>query len=136
MSIHKAGARTVSADAQCHSPGKEPYSIDQMTKDVDKESMRFAIDPIRLTSNGNNFQFGGTAYGSGTDRCMLNDVAYQANTLEFWNSCVKICDDKDYRLFGSFFDGKGQPGQASAVSHGSSTARFNNVNVINTGRTI
>ena len=41
---------------------------------------------------------------------MLRDVAYQSNTQEFWNSCVAICDQRDYRLGGSFFDGKGQPG--------------------------
>ena len=55
---------------------------------------------------------------------------------EFLEGIRKICDEKDYRMFGSFFDGKGQPSQVSAVSHGSSTARFNGVNVINTGRTI
>jgi TldD protein len=49
---------------------------------------------------------------------------------------VQVCDERDYRLGGSFFDGKGQPMQSSAVSHGSSTARFNGVNVINTGRKI
>ena len=67
---------------------------------------------------------------------MLKDVAYQSNTQEFWNSCTAIADSNDYRLGGSFFDGKGQPGQVSAVSHGSSTTRFNGVNVINTGRNI
>jgi TldD protein len=49
---------------------------------------------------------------------------------------VQICDKDDYRTFGSFFDGKGQPSQVSAVSHGSATTRFNGVNVINTGRKI
>jgi len=39
-----------------------------------------------------------------------------------------------YRLGGSFFDGKGQPPQVNAVSHGAVPARFRNVNVINTGR--
>jgi len=63
---------------------------------------------------------------------MLDDVAYQSNTQQFWNSCVEICDKDDYRSFGTFRDGKGQPSQVSAVSHGSSTSRFNNVNVINT----
>ena len=67
---------------------------------------------------------------------MLRDVAYQSNTQEFWNSCVQICDERDYRLGGSFFDGKGQPGQISAVSHGCSTSRFNGVNVINTERKV
>ncbi|MBK8061178.1 MAG: hypothetical protein IPK33_25785 [Gemmatimonadetes bacterium] len=41
---------------------------------------------------------------------------------------------KSYEVWGSFFDGKGQPGQVNAVSHGSVPARFRNVNVINTGR--
>jgi TldD protein len=67
---------------------------------------------------------------------MLKDVAYQSNTQEFWNSCADLADESDYRLMGSFFDGKGQPAQASAVSHGSPTTRFNGVNVINTGRNI
>ncbi len=39
-----------------------------------------------------------------------------------------------YFLGGSFFDGKGQPSQSNAVSHGSVPSRFRNVNVINTGR--
>lgn len=67
---------------------------------------------------------------------MLSDVAYQSNTQQFWNSCAQICDKNDYRTFGSFFDGKGQPSQSSAVSHGCSTTRFNNINVLNTARKI
>ncbi len=67
---------------------------------------------------------------------MLRDVAYQSNTQEFWNSCAAICDRRDFVHFGSFFDGKGQPGQVSAVSHGSATTRFNKVNVLNTARKI
>jgi TldD protein len=39
-----------------------------------------------------------------------------------------------YQLGGSFFDGKGQPGQINAVSHGTPPARFRAINVINTGR--
>ena len=39
-----------------------------------------------------------------------------------------------YQLGGSFFDGKGQPGQSNGVSHGSVPARFRQINVINTGR--
>jgi TldD protein len=39
-------------------------------------------------------------------------------------------------MSGSFFDGKGQPSQVSAVSHGAATTRFNGVKVINTGRKI
>ena len=67
---------------------------------------------------------------------MVKGAAYQANTQEFWNSCSAICDESDFRMGGSFFDGKGQPSQVSAVSHGCSTTKFDKVNVINTGRRI
>jgi TldD protein len=73
---------------------------------------------------------------NGAIKGLINDAAYQSNTQEFWNSCASICDKDDYRMFGSFFDGKGQPSQVSAVSHGCSTTRFNGINVINTGRNI
>ena len=67
---------------------------------------------------------------------MLEDVAYQIRTPEFWNACSAICDERDFRLGGSFFDGKGQPSQVSAVSHGSATTRFDGINVINTARSL
>jgi TldD protein len=63
-------------------------------------------------------------------------VAYQSNTQEFWNSCVALAGESDYRAGGSFFDGKGQPPQVSAVSHGCPTTRFNAINVINTARSV
>ncbi|MFN8333749.1 MAG: TldD/PmbA family protein [Cyclobacteriaceae bacterium] len=120
-------------------PGTEPYSSEQMIKDVEKGIYIAGRGSFSIDQQRYNFQFGGTVFyeiKNGQIAGMLNDVAYQSNTQEFWNNCVKICDEKDYRLFGSFFDGKGQPSQVSAVSHGSATSRFNGVNVINTGRTI
>ena len=119
--------------------GKDKYSVDEMIKDVEKGIYIAGRGSYSIDQQRYNFQFGGTVFyeikdGKITD--MLNDVAYQSNTQEFWNSCSKICDESDYRLFGSFFDGKGQPSQISAVSHGSATTRFDGVNVINTGRTI
>ncbi|WP_421824425.1 TldD/PmbA family protein [Flagellimonas oceanensis] len=120
-------------------PGKEKYSLQDMIKDVDKGIYILGRGSYSIDQQRYNFQFGGTLFyeiKDGEIVGMLDDVAYQSNTQEFWNSCVKICDKDDYRLFGSFFDGKGQPSQVSAVSHGSSTSRFNGVNVINTGRTI
>ncbi|MEP1983570.1 MAG: TldD/PmbA family protein [Maribacter dokdonensis] len=120
-------------------PGKEKYSIAEMIKDVEKGIYIAGRGSYSIDQQRYNFQFGGTVFyeiKNGEIVGMLEDVAYQSNTQEFWNSCVKICDKDDYRLFGTFFDGKGQPSQVSAVSHGSSTARFNDVNVINTGRNI
>jgi TldD protein len=120
-------------------PGKSPYSVQQMIKDVENGIFIAGRGSYSIDQQRYNFQFGGTTFyeiKNGKITEMLNDVAYQSNTQEFWNSCSQICDESDYRLFGSFFDGKGQPGQVSAVSHGSSTTRFNGVNVINTARNI
>ena len=120
-------------------PSKEPYSINEMIKDVEKGIYIAGRGSYSIDQQRYNFQFGGTVFfeiKNGAIAGMLNDVAYQSNTQEFWNSCAKICDASDYRLFGSFFDGKGQPSQVSAVSHGSATSRFNGINVINTGRTL
>ena len=120
-------------------PGKERLTPEQLIGGIDKgiyivKDGSFSIDQQRY-----NAQFGGQLFfeiKSGKIVGMLKDVAYQTNTKEFWNSCVQICDERDYRLNGSFFDGKGQPMQANAVSHGSATARFNGANVINTGRNV
>jgi TldD protein len=67
---------------------------------------------------------------------MLKDVNYQMRTPEFWNAMDMIGGPRSYELGGAFGDGKGQPSQSSAVSHGSPTSRFNGVNVINTARKI
>lgn len=120
-------------------PGKEKLSVEDMIKDVEKGIFIAGRGSYSIDQQRYNFQFGGTVFyeiKNGEITGMLNDVAYQSNTQEFWNSCVAICDESDYRMFGSFFDGKGQPSQISAVSHGSSTTRFKDVNVINTGRNI
>jgi TldD protein len=119
--------------------GEEKLSPSDMLKDVEKGIYIAGRGSYSIDQQRYNFQFGGTLFyeiKNGEVVGMLNDVAYQSNTQEFWNSCSAICDSSDYRLFGSFFDGKGQPSQISAVSHGSSTTRFKDQNVINTGRTI
>lgn len=120
-------------------PGKTPMAVNDMIKNVEKGIYIIGDGSFSIDQQRYNFQFGGQLYyeiKNGKIVGMLNDVAYQANTREFWNSCVAVCDERDYRLGGSFNDGKGQPSQSSAVSHGSSTARFNGVNVINTKRKI
>jgi TldD protein len=92
----------------------------------------FSIDQQRY-----NAQFGGQVFyeiKNGKVGSMLKDVAYQIRTPDFWRSMDMLGGKSTYALGGSFFDGKGQPGQVNAVSHGSPTARFRNVNVINTGR--
>ena len=92
----------------------------------------FSIDQQRY-----NAQFGGQVFQeirNGKIVGVLKDVAYQMRTPDFWNSMDMIGGPKSYQMGASFFDGKGQPGQSNAVSHGCVPSRFRNINVINTGR--
>ncbi|MBL0164929.1 MAG: TldD/PmbA family protein [Xanthomonadales bacterium] len=119
--------------------GKEKLSPEQMVKDVENGIYIIGDGSFSIDQQRYNAQFGGQLFyeiKNGKITRMIEDVAYQIRTPEFWNACVAVCDQSDYRLNGSFFDGKGQPGQVSAVSHGSSTARFNGINVINTARSL
>jgi len=119
--------------------GKERLTPDDMVKDVKKGIYILGRGSYSIDQQRYNFQFGGQLYyeiKNGKIVGQVEDVAYQSNTQEFWNACSAICDQRDWRMGGSFFDGKGQPSQVSAVSHGSSTTRFNGINVINTARKI
>ena len=120
-------------------PGKETLTVAELIKDVERGIYIIGDGSFSIDQQRYNFQFGGQLFyeiSNGEIVGMLNDVAYQANTQEFWNACAGICDASDYRLGGAFNDGKGQPSQSNAVSHGSATTRFNGVNVINTARNI
>jgi TldD protein len=90
----------------------------------------FSIDQQRY-----NFQFGGQVFWEirdGKRVRMLRDVAYQSRTPDFWNSMALVGGEGTYHLGGALNDGKGQPQQVNAVSHGCPIALFRNVNVLNT----
>src|SRR5262245_17411149 len=119
--------------------GKDKLDVQEMIKNVENGIYIVGDGSFSIDQQRYNAQFGGQLFyeikdGKITEQ--IEDVAYQIRTPEFWNACVGVCDERDYRFGGSFFDGKGQPGQVSAVSHGSSTSRFNGINVINTARTL
>jgi TldD protein len=120
-------------------PGAKKMSPDDLIAGID--------DGVLINGNGSwsidqqrrNFQFGGQTFyqiKNGKVAGMLRDVAYQAMTLDFWNSCDAVCSKEHYKLGGSYWCGKAQPGQVAPVSHGSAPARFRNINFINTGRKI
>ena len=118
-------------------PGEKDLTMNDLVAATDRGILiqgdgSFSIDQQRY-----NAQFGGQLYHEikgGKIVGVLKDVAYQIRTPDFWNSMDMIGGRRSYELGGSFFDGKGQPAQVNAVSHGSPPARFRNVNVINTGR--
>jgi TldD protein len=120
-------------------PGSAPLKTADMLGGVENGIYIVGDGSFSIDQQRYNAQFGGQLFyeiKNGKVGDMIEDVAYQMRTPEFWNACVGVCDAGDYRFGGSFFDGKGQPGQISAVSHGSSTARFNGINVINTARSL
>jgi TldD protein len=118
-------------------PGPADKSFDDLCGGVDDGVAivgrgSWSIDHQRL-----NFQFSGQTFWQvkgGKRTHMLRDVAYQANTLEFWNSCDAIGGARAWELHGSMSDGKGEPAQTNAVSHGCPPARFRKVNILNINR--
>ena len=119
--------------------GKKRLTPDEMVKDIKKGIYIIGRGSYSIDQQRYNFQFGGQLYyeiKNGKITGPVEDAAYQSNTQEFWNACSAICDERDWRMNGSFFDGKAQPSQVSAVSHGAATTRFNGINVINTARKI
>jgi TldD protein len=118
-------------------PGEKELSWDDIIAATDKGIAIIGDGSYSIDQQRYNGQFGGQVFyeiKGGKIVGMLKDVAYQIRTPDFWNSMDMIGGKSSYELGGSFFDGKGQPGQINSVSHGAVPARFRNVNVINTGR--
>jgi len=118
-------------------PGTADTTIDDLISATDRGIMIKGRGAYSIDQQRYNFQFGGQAFWEirgGRVTGMLKDVTYQARTPEFWNAMDMIGGPRSYFLGGSFNDGKGQPSQSNAVSHGCPPARFRNQSVINTGR--
>ena len=119
-------------------PGEMDLSLDDIVAATDRGIVirnqgSWSIDHQRY-----NFQFSGQVsheVRNGKIVGMLRDVAYQSNTPVFWNAMDMIGGRSSYWLGGAFNDGKGEPSQLNAVSHGCVPARFRNVTILNTART-
>jgi TldD protein len=118
-------------------PGKKEQSYEDIIGATDRGIAIIGDGSFSIDQQRYNGQFGGQLFyeiKGGKIVGMLKDVAYQFRTPEFWGSMDMIGGPRSYFLGGAFGDGKGQPAQSNAVSHGVVPARFRNVNVINTGR--
>lgn len=116
-------------------PGKEKLSLSDLISQTEDGIYIIGDSSWSIDMQRYNFQFTGQEFWeikNGKIQGMLKDVAYQGNTVDLWNACDKICDESEYELGGSFFCGKGEPGQVAPVSHGSSPTRFRNINILNT----
>jgi len=120
-------------------PGTAPLSLEQLIADTEDAILIKGRGSYSIDHQRYNFQFGGQVFyevKNGKVTRMLNDVAYQSRTPEFWQACDAICDESEYYVGGSMNDGKGEPGQSNPVSHGCSPARFRKINVLNTKRSV
>jgi TldD protein len=107
-------------------------SLDELIAGVDdgvflQTNKSWSIDDKRL-----NFQFGtqiAWEIKSGQLGRMLRDATYTGQTPVFWGSLDGVAGPEEWKLHGLTNCGKGQPGQHAHVSHGTSPARFRNVQV-------
>ena len=87
----------------------------------------WSIDDKRV-----NFQFGceiAWRIKAGKLTQMYRNPNYTGITTEFWRSCDVVGGREDWTLWGTPNCGKGQPAQTARVGHGTSPARFRNVQV-------
>jgi len=116
-------------------PAQEPVSLDDLVSGVDEGILIDGRGSWSIDQQRYNFQFGGDVFweikGGKVGR-MLADVAYQSKTQDFWTSCAAIADQRFWENVGLTNDGKGQPQQVNAMSHGCSPSLFRRINILRT----
>jgi TldD protein len=115
-------------------PGTDGHTTEDLINATDDGILISGRGSWSIDQQRYNFQFSGQYFWEikhGRLTRPLRDVAYQANTVDFWRSMDMLGGEDSFRLGGSFGDGKGQPSQSNAVSHGCPPARFK-VNVVST----
>lgn len=120
-------------------PGNADIGWDDLIAATDKGIAMIGRASYSIDQQRYNAQFGAQLcyeIRNGKIVGQVKDAAYQMRTPDFWNTLDMLGGKNSYMLGGTFNDGKGQPGQANAVSHGCPPARFKNANIINTGRTV
>ncbi len=119
-------------------PGNNDDTWESMIAKVDRGIAIVGDGSFSIDQQRYNGQFAGQVFHEvrgGKIVGQLKDVAYQFRTPDFWKGLKAIGGPRSYHLGGAFGDGKGQPAQSNSVSHGCVPAIFQQVNVINTGRT-
>ncbi len=111
-------------------PGK--WKFEEMIDDTNDgvfmmTNKSWSIDDKRL-----NFQFGcemAKKIERGKFTKVYKNPTYAGITPQFWNSCDAVADKDSWRMHGTPNCGKGEPGQIMYVGHGTTPARFRNVQI-------
>jgi TldD protein len=115
--------------------GKTPMSIESLAAGVEDGVLIDGRGSYSIDHQRYNFQFGGDAFWEikgGKIGAMIADVAYQSRTPDFWQACDAIGDESTWSNVGLNRDGKGEPTQINAMSHGCAPSRFRGITVIRT----
>jgi len=114
-------------------PSEKEVSLDDLIAGVDDGILIDGRGSWSIDQQRYNFQFGGDAFWEikgGKKRGMLSRVAYQSRTPDFWATLDGLTDRRFWRNAGLTGDGKGEPAQSNAMSHGCPPARFRQINVL------
>jgi TldD protein len=114
-------------------PGEKEITLDDLIAGVDDGVLIDGRGSWSIDHQRYNFQFGGDAFWEikgGKKGKMISRVAYQSRTPDFWAQLDGIADKRFWMNHGLTSDGKGQPGQINAMSHGCSPSRFRQINVL------
>ena len=87
----------------------------------------FSIDDRR-----SNFQFGteiAWEIKQGRLGRMLKNATYTGFTPQFWNACDAVANQKDWKIWGTAYCGKGEPPQTARTAQGCAPARFRKIKV-------
>jgi TldD protein len=117
-------------------PGEKPVSLNDLVSGVDQGVLIDGRGSYSIDQQRYNFQFGGDAFWEikgGKVTGMVADVAYQSRTPDFWQACDALGGKETWQNVGLNSDGKGQPPQVNAMSHGCPPTRFRQINVLKTG---
>jgi TldD protein len=116
-------------------PSTKATTLEDLISGVDDGILIDGRGSYSIDQQRYNFQFGGDAFYAikgGKIGPMFADEAYQSRTPDFWASCDGIGGEALWENVGLTNDGKGQPGQVNAMSHGCAPARFRKINVLRT----
>ena len=116
-------------------PSPDDISLDDLIGGVDKGIYIVGNNSWSIDQQRYNFQFSGQQFweiSGGKIKGQLKDVAYQGNTIDFWNAMEAVGGEDTFILFGTFSCGKGLPGQGAPAGHGCPAGLFRGINVLNT----
>jgi TldD protein len=115
--------------------GRAPMSVKDLVAGIEDGVLIDGRGSYSIDQQRYNFQFGGDAFWEirkGKVGPMIADVAYQSRTPDFWQACDAMGDQSTWSNVGLNRDGKGEPTQINAMSHGCPATRFRGITVIRT----